>query len=367
MDVLCGRCHNDIGLIAGILAPTKSCRTRRKQFQIQRGEKGTKGNKPSPLLGQNRAKLSSKFISNPEAFSKKRWISHLHRQSGPLRRLNKFSWDQVLRPFTELKIYLYAITAASSQVASSNMANFGPMIIKEMGYEGAKINLLSAGPLALSATIMFICAILADRKGLRSLLLLPCLILIMIGQSMIFFDIYSKSVTYGAMYLVAGFSGPCNTLITVWCAGNIGPQYTKMATMALVMLCHTCATLISVNLFPPSDAPLFWHAHLAGLICTMIAVLSASLLTIVLWYENQQKEKKISIKSIEPCILASAMQIYPVKIVEERDVKSAKEIEQTLVQPLNDDEAKIFWNVEHLTNEEFARLGDRHPGIRYMI
>lgn len=130
-----------------------------------------------------------------QPFEKKKWISHLHRQSGPLRRLNEFTWHQVLRPFTELKIYLYAITAASSQVASSNMANFGPMIIKEMGYEGAKINLLSAGPLALSVLIMFICAILADRKGMRALLLLPCLLFITIGQSMIFFDIHSKSVT----------------------------------------------------------------------------------------------------------------------------------------------------------------------------
>ncbi|PWN32408.1 MFS general substrate transporter, partial [Meira miltonrushii] len=231
--------------------------------------------------------------------------------------LNDFTWHQVLRPFTELKIYLYSITAASSQVASSNIANFGPMIIKEMGYEGAKINLLSAGPLALSVFIMLICAVLADRKGMRSSLLLPCLSLITIGQFLIFFDIHSKSVTYGAMYLIAGFSGPCNTLITVWCAGNIGPQYTKMATLALCLLSHTSATLISVNLFPPTDAPLFWHAHLAGLICIVIAIVSASLLTLVLWFENHKREKK------------------------------------------------AFWNLEHLSNEEFARLGDRHPGIRY--
>ncbi|PWN32371.1 uncharacterized protein FA14DRAFT_87719 [Meira miltonrushii] len=185
------------------------------------------------------------------------WISHLRRQSGPLRRLNDFTWHQVLRPFTELKIYLYSITAASSQVASSNIANFGPMIIKEMDYEGAKTNLLSAGPLALSVFIMLICAVLADRKGMRSSLLLPCLSLITIGQFLIFFDTHSKSVTYGAMYLIAGFSGPCSTLITVWCAGNIGPQYTKMATLALCLLSHTSATLISVDLFPPTLARSF--------------------------------------------------------------------------------------------------------------
>lgn len=298
-----------------------------------------------------------------QPFQRKKWISHLHRQSGPLRRLNDFTWYQVLRPFTELKIYLYSITAASSQVASSNIANFGPMIIKEMGYEGAKINLLSAGPLALSVFIMLICAILADRKGMRSLLLLPCLLLITIGQSLIFFDIHSKSVTYGAMYLIAGFSGPCNTLITVWCAGNIGPQYTKMATLALCLLSHTAATLISVNLFPPTDAPLFWHAHLAGMICIIIAIVSASLLTLVLWYENHKREKRFPIKSIDPSILASAMQVYPAKVREEGE----REVKRHQIEPLTDDEARAFWNLEHLSNEEFARLGDRHPGIRYMI
>lgn len=173
------------------------------------------------------------------------------------------------------------------------------------------------------------------------------------------------------MYIIAGFSGPCNTLITVWCAGNIGPQYTKMAALALCMLCHTSATLISVNLFPPNDAPLFWHAHLAGLLCIFIAVISASLLTVVLWFENQKREKAFPIKSIEPSILASAMQIYPAKIQEDEDGNSVKNEEKDVkifpIQPLTDEEARAFWNLEHLTNEEFARLGDRHPGIRYII
>ena len=37
------------------------------------------------------------------------------------------------------------------------------------------------------------------------------------------------------------------------------------------------------------------------------------------------------------------------------------------IELLTDEEARTFWNLENLTNEEFARLGDRHPGIRYMI
>lgn len=248
------------------------------------------------------------------------------------------------------------------------MSNFAATMIKGMGYQGATINLLSSGPLAFSVIVMLAIATLADRMRIRGPLLLLCLSVVTLGQTLILCDI-SLLCTYVSMYLVAGFSAPCNTLVMAWCASNVGPQYTKMSTMALVMLSHTAASLVSANTFPPSDAPRFFHAHLIGLIGMVVATLATALLILLLKRENSARERHFPLDQIDNRVLATAMQVN-IHVIDGKATGNHQPYasgQQQGTQALSDDDARAFWLLDKLSNEEFARLGDRHPGFRYVI
>lgn len=291
---------------------------------------------------------------------RKTWIKCLVRRAGPLRRATSFTWKQLFRSFYDMKLCLFYLIAISNQVTHSNMINFAPVVIKSLGFRGSSINVMAAGPLALAVLVMSVTAHLSDRFASRGIPLLICSFVTLVGQALLLSNI-SSACSYTALYLVIAFSYPCNGLLIAWCSSNVGTGYTRNSAITIISVASGAMSLVSANIFPPRDGPRFFKGHLIGFVSIVIATLATATLLILVSRENQRRDRLHPLKDIDPDVLNAAMQY---DLLENDGPEQVARYPDGRLPPFTDAEAKAFWHLNHLTDEQFVQLGERHPGFR---
>ncbi|RMZ77964.1 hypothetical protein DV738_g4159, partial [Chaetothyriales sp. CBS 135597] len=263
-----------------------------------------------------------------------RWISQ-----GVTNANVPFSWDQVVRAFTDYRTYLYAIMYLSIGEPLYSLALFTPTIIADLDFSGASANLLSVPPYVLGFLTTMITAVIADRLVIKGPFILFWTCFVIAGYSILISDV-SAGVKYFAIFLTVAGISPCVILAISYVGTNFGPLYVRATVMGFFFTMGNSAGLISSNIYPSTESPRFIKGHAINLGFAGLTFVLTSLIMFINWRSNRKRD------AISPAH------------IDGRDIDLGK---------LDTDEEKKRWGYEGMSSDELLRLGDRHNAFRYVI
>ncbi|VDB96701.1 unnamed protein product [Peniophora sp. CBMAI 1063] len=192
----------------------------------------------------------------------------------------RFHIRHLLSTFTDWQIYAHILVYMSIVGPLYGFSLFLPSIINTFGFSPAISNLLTVPPYIVATIVLITFAILSDRMKIRSLFILICLVLLVVGFSINISDAPSGVKYFGAFLCTTGtyaaFPG-----IVAWLGNNLSGQYKRGVGMAVHIGVGNLSGAIASNVYRTQDAPRYILGHGImlmfvgiGLIMTPLVVLN---------------------------------------------------------------------------------------------
>ena len=199
-------------------------------------------------------------------------------------------YKEVLRTFTDERVYLTGILGFCVSLPIFSFTNFMPSIIKGMGdYSTAKSMLLSCPPFAASFVYSLCMAFVADRLQLRYLSVMLSFIITLVGLAVLW-GCDEPMHRYGGIFMVAAgsYSGP--PCMFAWMANNSAGYYKRTSALAFVHMMDNASGLVAAWLFNThTEAPRFLRGTATNLAITLLGMVVATIQECRIWQERRQR------------------------------------------------------------------------------
>ena len=199
-------------------------------------------------------------------------------------------YKEVLRTFTDERVYLTGILGFCVSLPIFSFTNFTPSIIKGMGdYSTAKSMLLSCPPFAASFVYSLCMAFVADRLQLRYLSVMLSFIITLVGLAVLW-GCDEPMHRYGGIFMVAAgsYSGP--PCMFAWMANNSAGYYKRTSALAFVHMMDNASGLVAAWLFNThTEAPRFLRGTTTNLAITLLGMVVATIQECRIWQERRQR------------------------------------------------------------------------------
>jgi sugar phosphate permease len=282
----------------------------------------------------------AKFLTPEE---RERAVARVKDDQGSASLDTTFEWGFVWDALKDYHTYCIAVVYWSIGVSLYSVSLFTPTIISELGkWTRAESNLLSTPPFFLAFVTTVGSAFLSDRLRMRGVFNIGWMLLVAVGYIiLITTDPVSKpGVSYFAIFLTVAGTCPCSAITISWMGSTFGPVYKRAMAMGFCFTCGNSAGILASLIYVSTDAPHFYKGH--G-VCLGHAVLAAAMSAFLVWdfrRENKRRDKLygIAVSSITPESVGP--EVYAAQMRR--------------------------WGLEGKSPAEVARLGDQHPGFRYI-
>ena len=254
-----------------------------------------------------------------------------------------FAWHYVADAMKDYRTYCLGLVYLSIAECFFAVSLFTPTIIAELGkWTRAESNLLSTPPFFLAFIVTISSAYFSDRIGSRGIFNVGWMLLTAVGYVILIATdpVAKPGVSYFALFLTVTGASPCISNTIAWSGGTFGPVYKRAAAMGFVFSCGNASGIISSLVYITTDKPHFYRGH--G-VCLAFALVAAGMSAFLVWdfkRENARRDKlygtansSITPESVGPEAFAEQMKV---------------------------------WGLEGKSPAELARLGDKHPGFRYI-
>ena len=199
-------------------------------------------------------------------------------------------YKEVLRTFTDERVYLTGILGFCVSLPIFSFTNFMPSIIKGMGdYSTVKSMLLSCPPFAASFVYSLCMAFVADRLQLRYLSVMLSFIITLVGLAVLW-GCDEPMHRYGGIFMVAAgsYSGP--PCMFAWMANNSAGYYKRTSALAFVHMMDNASGLVAAWLFNThTEAPRFLRGTATNLAITLLGMVVATIQECRIWQERRQR------------------------------------------------------------------------------
>lgn len=194
--------------------------------------------------------------------------------------------------------------------------------------------------------LAFICTIgsayLSDRWQTRGVFNVGWMALTAVGY-IILISINSSEkpgVAYFALFLTVGAVSPGISNTITFTGNNLGGVYKRAAGMGFVFSCGNSAGIVSSLIYRTQDSPRFIPGHAT---CLAFALIASGLSAFMTWDLRRENARRDALYGDTPS------SISPNTVGHEKYQEQLK-----------------VWGIDGLTDEQVSRLGDRHPGFRYI-
>lgn len=190
--------------------------------------------------------------------------------------------------FLDWKSYFFGLAFFSAVVPLYCFSLFSPTIIKDLGYEAARSQLMSVPPYVVASVVTISMGWLSDRCKVRAPFIIGLGIVGAVGYGLLLAHI-SAGVSYFALFLGACGIYPAFPIIVAWGSNNFGGSLKKSVASAILICTGNSGGVASSFLFPKEDGPKFVKGHA---VCICFSVILS--LTGVFWwiYASQANRKK---------------------------------------------------------------------------
>jgi hypothetical protein len=190
-------------------------------------------------------------------------ISRQSHSTNPNKEVDEpFSWPEVRRAFTSPLTYLTSLAYFALLTAIYSIGVFLPTIIVQLGagYTAHQAQLMTVPPYAVAACTTLAVAFLSDRLQARGPVMLCTMPVAIVGYAVIA-NSKDSGVKYGMTFLMATGVYSSVPPVLAWLANNSAGHYKRATAAALQLAVANCGGVLSVFLYPDSEAPLFRRSH----------------------------------------------------------------------------------------------------------
>eukprot|EP01117_Protostelium_nocturnum_P014191 TRINITY_DN5375_c0_g1_i1.p1 TRINITY_DN5375_c0_g1~~TRINITY_DN5375_c0_g1_i1.p1 ORF type:complete len:503 (-),score=152.58 TRINITY_DN5375_c0_g1_i1:99-1562(-) len=235
---------------------------------------------------------SSKYLNEEE-----RKIA-LERIGGPARSgISSLEKDQIILAFKDYKVWLSGVMYFGYNIAIASISSFMPTILHDLGYQGARAQLMSVPPYTAAFVVMILSALSSDKIFFeRGLHLTFCGACGTFGYLVLFFA-ESQTLRYLAIFFVTFGVYPCIPLVLSWVSNNSGTETKRAVSLAVtVIIGHLFGSIIGTQIYPKSDGP----AYRLGFSACAGSMALASLASLTLHFLLRRENARRIVKEKDP-------------------------------------------------------------------
>ncbi|KAK7897991.1 hypothetical protein LTR67_004623 [Exophiala xenobiotica] len=187
---------------------------------------------------------------------------------------NEWKWSHVKEAALDIKTWLWAAMMFSISVPSGGISTFGPLIIKNFGFDKFQTILLNMpfGAVQLIATMggAWVATKLKWKSPVLAFLSLPpiagCVMLLHLPRTA-----SAKGPLLVAYYLISVYPG-ITPLIYSWSAGNTAGETKKKVTTGVLFVAQCAGNVLGPNLYTTGEAPLYHRGLLSNLAMFVVLI-----------------------------------------------------------------------------------------------
>ncbi|KAB8256186.1 major facilitator superfamily domain-containing protein [Aspergillus pseudonomiae] len=203
---------------------------------------------------------------------------------------HRLTTKDIVKALKDWKKVLIIVCNLCATTPAYGFAIFLPLMVKGMGYESIKANLMTVPPFMVGGVGLLTIVWLSDRFHERSGFAILSMLISIVGYIVL---IASKSnkVRYGFLHVALIGSGTANPLIAAWLTDNTPDHATRAVTMGLFGLTNISA-VIAGQIFRESYAPSYRISVIAVLIIVAVGLLGFAAIRGLYMLENRRRKKE---------------------------------------------------------------------------
>ena len=202
-------------------------------------------------------------------------------------------WKHVIEAALDVKTYLFIGLSLGSNLGAQVTNTFGPLILKNFGFDKYKTSLLNMPFGAIQYIVILVVAYAAVKFRWKSITLGIILMPIITGLAMLYALPRNHTAPLLVGYYLLAFIFGCNTLIVSWILANTAGQTKKSAMVSLYNAAASAGNIIGPLLFSSNDAPAYRPGlrKTLGVFAMMICVTILQVVNLVFLNRLQEKRR----------------------------------------------------------------------------
>jgi predicted MFS family arabinose efflux permease len=210
-------------------------------------------------------------------------------EDGPAKESGGFKVRALLSAFRSPHILILCIALFVNGTSLFGLANFAPSIVKSMGYEDTKTQLITVPPFAIAFVATMISSYAADRYKARGITAM-CTSLLSIAGFAMFLRSSSPAAHYTALCLmITGIYSTSPSLIS-WMPNNAAASTKRATAVAMAFISSNSGGILSTWTYPESDSPEYTLAAKLNLAFSCVTVGLVACEIALLRWKNQRKQ-----------------------------------------------------------------------------
>ncbi|KAL2207599.1 MFS general substrate transporter [Sarocladium strictum] len=202
----------------------------------------------------------------------------------------KFSWAHLKLAFSDVMVWVAAITLFCGGIPLFGFGIFLPTIIRGFGFEHTIVNALTIPVYTVGCVILAIVTTISDKLRKRAAVILFVPFGVATGYA-IAIGTPNFAAGYFAMFLCSGVY-TFNTLLLAWVANNVAPDTKRSAALPLFISIANVSGIAASQVYPNDTAPRFIMGNAVSMGAELIAGVGIVAIWFILRHRNAIKEKQ---------------------------------------------------------------------------
>jgi MFS family permease len=201
-------------------------------------------------------------------------------------------WEQMLECLQDPKTWFIFLIALCCQIPNGGTQNFANLVIKSFGFTSLQSTLINIPYSLISVASIMGTGYLAGRfRNMNCILAALVVVPPIVGSALI---VSRSSVPHGVSlfgYFLLSTGSSALPLLLSLIQTNFRGVTKKMTMTALIFVAYCAGNIAGPQLFKETEAPHYWTAFRAIMICYALVVVLAIALRVYLQFLNKKRER----------------------------------------------------------------------------
>ncbi|KAF4979330.1 hypothetical protein FDECE_18080 [Fusarium decemcellulare] len=224
----------------------------------------------------------------------------------------EFSWSYVWMAFTDIMIWVAALSLFCAGIPLFGYGIFLPTIIRGLGFESLQVNYLTIPVYVMGCIILGVATYVSDRLRKRAAIAVLPPILVVAGYS-IAIGTPAAAPGYFAMFMCSGGKQSTmprlrdtvwsltfaqvytyNAILVAWVSNNIKPDHKRSAALPFLLSIANISGVVASQVYPNFTAPRYIMGNAISLSMEFIAACGIGIIYLILRRRNAIKAKQVA-------------------------------------------------------------------------
>lgn len=239
------------------------------------------------------------FTTREKEIMQTRVVSHDRSKAHAKAHIN---WANFVDAVCDYHLWLHGILNILALAPKGGLQLYGPSIIKSLGFNKTKANLLNSVSSYLVVVLSFLISFASDKTGQRGLFCIVSFVwAIVFGGALLGIGVDSdKWLRYAIFTLLGSGNALAQGLNDAWLNINARSPHKRSIGLAFVVMGSNIGGIVGPELFKSSDAPAYVHGFSAVLSLYAGSILVSMVLIFVYWRDNKKMTKKCEEGNLRP-------------------------------------------------------------------